>query len=284
MKYIIVAKNIYEGNSTHDVANPLAVTEICSELIITRLYLIDLLKRGEISIDDTVVTADDRMCMYTKIFKNVITYKVFCEIEKTPEDSTIDLLEANLFDKLAIGGLIPYKPFYQNYERDKSEIDNIDWADLSEYKVDMPFVCLVIRKRGAWPEKNMRDNFWIELIKKFKSANTQVFIFGKETESFADGESVQYVKDYRDWCSIVRHNNCKHIASTMTGGVYPCLIFGNSGAEMTLIDNIRLMSNILNSENPSFYHECINFSKIKIEFINEIPTIEDFYGKISKNL
>ena len=285
MKYIIVAKNVYEGNSLSDIANPLAVTEIATELVITRLMLIDLLQQSLISVDDCVVTIPERKCLYTKIFNNVID---FSELSNsiTPEDTVIDLLENGIFDQMAAGTvdsrIIPYKPFYRNWDRDKELLSNVDWSDMNGYELDKPFVALVIRKRAAWAEKNMTDEFWTELINKLKENNKKIFVFGKETQVWADGLNVEYVKNYQDWCTLVKHENCKSVVSTMTGGVYPCLTFGSPDIKMTIIDNTNLMAQ--HRGDPSFYDSCINFSKIEIEFINEIPTIEELYGRIEKSL
>lgn len=282
-KYIIVAKDVYAGTSGSDTPNPLEVTEICSELIITRLYLIDLIKTGKITLDDTVVTVGERTCLYTNMFKNVMTFKEFSSIKINNVDNiAIDLLNTRNYSWLAAFGGIKYKPFYKNYERDKVEIMNVDLSNLKEYTTNKPFVALVIRKRGAWPEKNLPEEYWVELIQKLKNAGIQVFIFGKETESFTDGSLVQYVKNYQDWCSLVKNPNCKHIVSTMTGGVYPALIFGAPQMHMTLVDNLNLMA--LHGGDPSFYDDCINFAKVKIEFINEVPNIEKLYARILKNL
>lgn len=282
MKYIIVAKDVYGGTSRSDKANPLEVTEICSELIITRLYLIDLLKTGKITLDDTIVTIDDRMCLYTNIFKNVTTFREFSSVKINNKKNVIDLLIKKKYHWLAVGGGIPYKPFYQNYERDKEEIMNVNFSNLKEYNIDKSFVALVIRKRGAWPEKNLPDEYWAELIHKLKTNGIQVFVFGKETESFTDGHRIQYVKNYRDWCSLVKNSNCKHIVSTMTGGVYPALIFGAPKMQMTIIDNTNLMT--LHAGDPSFYDSCVNFAKVEIEFINKIPKTEELCTRISKSL
>ena len=69
MKYIICAKERYKGDSLSDVRNPLKVTEIATELIITRLYCIMLLKQGTIDKNDTIVTALERKCLYENIFQ-----------------------------------------------------------------------------------------------------------------------------------------------------------------------------------------------------------------------
>ena len=282
MNYIITAKNVYAGNSIDDVANPLLVTEIATELIITRLYLIMMLQEKKINKNDCIVTVDERKCLYTNIFENVISYKDF--IKK--DVKCIDLLQSNMFDMMSAGPvkerIIPYLPFYQNWERDKDIIKNIELSSMGGYDLSKPFICLVIRKRKAWTEKNMTDKFWIDLINKLKENNIKTFVFGKDTESFCDFENTIYVKNYQDWCTLVTNKNCKHVTSTMTGGVYPCLIFGDSNIKMSLIDNTHLMAN--HSWDPSFYHDCINFSKIKINFINTVPTTKEIYDTITENL
>jgi hypothetical protein len=105
-------------------------------------------------------------------------------------------------------------------------------------------------------------------------------VFGKEADYFCLTENTTFIDNFRDWCSIVTDPNCTHVASTMTGAVYPLLIFGNPEAKMTIVDNLGLMS--LHGNDPSFYNPCINFSQIEIEFINKIPTPEEFYGAITK--
>ena len=283
MKYIITAKDMFRGDSTSDSHDPLSITEIATELVITRLYLIMLLQEGKINKTDCVVTIDERKCLYTKIFDNVISYQEFQKIDQGLIE-TIDLLDGELFLQMASGPknkrLIPYTPFYQNWKRDKDLITNVDWSDLEEYDLTSPFICLVIRKRAAWAEKNMTDEFWSNLIEKLKTNNIKTFVFGKETEKWCENENITYIKNYRDWCSIVKNKNCKNVMSTMTGGVYPCLIFGHENINMTIIDNTKLMEK--HGGDPSFYDDCINFSKAKFEFIKHIPTTEEIYENITK--
>jgi hypothetical protein len=282
MNYIITAKDVYAGNSIEDAANPLIVTEIATELIITRLYLIMMLQEGIINKNDCIVTIDERKCLYTKIFKNVISYQDF--IKKN--EKCIDLLHPDIFNKMSSGPvnqrIIPYLPFYQNWERDKHIIKDIEFSSMCDYDLSQSFICLVIRKRSAWTEKNMTNEFWTDLVNKLKKNNIKTFVFGKETENFCDSKTIIHVKNYQDWCTLITNKNCKHVTSTMTGGVYPCLIFGNSNIKMSIIDNTHLMNRY--SYDPSFYNDCINFSKIKINYINYIPTTEEIYDTITENL
>lgn len=262
MKYIICAKEVYEGTSTSDVANPTMVTEIATELIITRLYCIDLLKQGKISKHDTIVTGRDRKCLYEGLFDNVISWKEF-----KGEGEIIDLLEPNLFRRLSGGivdlRLIPYKPFYQNWERDKNEILNLKRSSLTEYDLTKPFTCLVIRKRSAWSEKNLSDEYWFDLISRLENP----LVFGRETEIFCQGKA-QYIKSFQDWCSIVGHPNCKEIISTISGGVYPAFIWGNKESTLTIMDTMDLVK--VYGYDPSWYNSCINFSGIKTNIITHL--------------
>lgn len=282
MKYIITAKEMYEGTSKSDFATPLKVTEIATELVITRLACIMLLKDGIISTSDTIVTNSDRKCLYTNVFENVISWKEFVNL-KSKNIETIDLLSSSTFNRLASGPVetrkIPYLPFYQNWERDKEEIINIEKSDLLNYDMSEEFHCLLIRTRGAWPEKNLEKQYWDELISKIKKQKENIFVFGKETNVYAD-ERVQYVESFKDWCSIVSHQNCKTVTSTITGGVYPVFIVGNPNLKLIIVDNLDLVKKY--GYDPSWYNDCINFTGVKKIIIDHKPTTEQLMEIINE--
>jgi hypothetical protein len=284
MKYIIVAKNIFVGDSKSDEANPLKVTEIATELIITRLMTIDMLQTGKICSADCIVTQKERACLYTNIFDNVIDYTEFLKLS-IPKDNVIDLLQNDIFDKMSSGDMekrvIPYKPFYRNFERDKHLLLNFEHGNKEKYDTSDPFVVLVIRTRGAWPEKNMTDGFWKQVIDELKERNIKIFVFGRETECFS-GDGVSYIENFQDWCTISEDKNCRNVISTASGGVYPCLIFGNKNTVLTIIDNLNIVEE--HKGDPSFYDDCINFSKIKIDFIKKIPAAKDLCEIIKNNI
>jgi len=284
MKYIITSKNVRSGTSVDDAADPFQVTEIATELIITRLYLIHMLNTSIIDIEDTVVCIGDRRCLYTNIFKNVMSFEDYTNSIDIDKKDVIDLLESSKFNSLASGSVdsreLPYLPFYRNWDRDKNHILNVEDSDLSDYDLSSPFLCLVIRKRSAWSEKNMSNDFWNDSISGLENRGIKIFVFGKETEGFCT-EKTNQIKTFRDWCSIVKHVNCKHVASTMTGGVYPLIVFGNSNCKMTIIDNTNLKK--AHGHDPSFYNSCINFSNIEMKFIENIPTIKEFTDELCSN-
>jgi hypothetical protein len=274
MKYIITAKEMAIGVSNDDIASPLKVTEIATELVITRLACLMMLKDNKISKNDTIVTNSDRFCLYENVFDNVVSWKEFCSMD-VDKSSVIDLLSHLVFPNLHLKNnknqKIPYLPFYKHWERDKEEITNINFGDLSSYDLDHEFVALVIRTRAAWPEKNLPEDYWKNLIKKLSDRGKKVLVFGKETDVYAN-ENTQHVSTFKDWCGIVNHPNCESVISTITGGVYPVFVCGNPKLKLIIIDNLDLVK--IYGNDPSWYNECINFTKIQKIILNFKPSAE----------
>tara|TARA_R110000851_G_scaffold116894_4_gene243364 strand:- start:340 stop:1194 length:855 start_codon:yes stop_codon:yes gene_type:complete len=284
MRYIICAKEEFSGDSTSDFADPKVVTEIATELIYTRLYCIMKLKEGVISKNDTVVTASDRLCLYDKIFDNVISWGDFKKLNVAVEYK-LDLLEPSIHNSIATtppsNSVLPFLPFYRNWERDKNEITNISLSPLDRYDTSKEFVCLLIRLRGAWPEKNLSKDYWVNLIRDFESKGIKVFVFGKETESYAT-EKTQNIPTFQEWCSIINHENCKAVISTVSGGVYPVFILGSPEMRLIIIDNLNLYES--HPWDPTWYNDCINFSKVKKTIITHIPTIDQLLEVFNNDL
>lgn len=283
-KYIICAKEMYSGTSTNDAASALQVTEIATELVITRLYCLMMLNDGTISKTDTIVTASERKCLYENIFDNVIDWNTYTTLN-TSGNKIIDLLSRDIFNSLSSGQvkdrLIPYLPFYQNWDRDKNNIQDIHFSSLKEYDVSDKFICLLIRTRSAWPEKNLSKEYWKKLIKVLEDQNIKVFVFGKETEEYAT-EKTEYVKNFRDWCSIVNNSNCKQIISTITGGVYPAFICGTDKINLVIIDNLDLVKKY--GYDPSWYNDCINFTNVNKNIINYLPSTNELVDIIKNKV
>jgi hypothetical protein len=287
-KVIIVSKNEAEGTSKSDVRNPLFVTEIATELVITRLFLFCLLSDSKINVNDVIVTVPERTCLYTKIFSNVITWNEFKQnFSNYKNHQIIDLLEQNTFEALSGGEvqnrILPYYPFYRNWERDKYLIQNVDYSDIQKYNIEDNFVSLVIRTRSSWDEKNLPKKYWDDLIDEFHKNKIKVFVFGKETEIYENEHSnVKHVINFQDWCGIVNNSKCRSVISTITGGVYPSLIFGHDKITLTIIDNLDLVK--VYGYDPSWYNDCINFSKLKKRIITKIPDIHNLVKDVILDL
>ncbi len=283
--YIIVSKDEFAGTFDSDVANPLLVTEIATELVITRLYLIDQLNAGRLRDDCIIVCAEERRFLYTNLFENVVTYQKFKKLN-IPKKNIIDLLGVRFFERLAGGKvknrLIPYLPFYRNWDRDKFAIRNIEEVNMDHLDLSKPFVVLVIRMRGAWPDKNLPEEFWRALISLMSDSKVPVLVFGKGAEIYCNGTNVTYISTLQEWCLVAQSPNLRHVGSTMTGGVYPVMTFGNANTKVTLIDNLNLMK--IHSGDPSFYDSCVNFSGCTIKYLQVIPTVQEWFDVLTENL
>ena len=301
MKYIIVAKDEHAGTSKDDVLSPHLVTEIATELIITRLALFDMLQLGKISISDTIVTRNERKCLYTNVFSNVISWQKFNSLSLDTTDQCIDLVQPDEFYKLAVGENIsartkdelythinlPYFPFYKNFDRDKKYITNFSRSSLENYNTSYPFVAINIRRRGAWADqKNLSDRFWQKLNQRLYKSNINAFVFGFETKQFTK-DHIQYVENFQDWCTLLEHKNCRHIVSTPSGAVYPAMLFGTGTPQITIIDLKDCIAEHTND--PSFYGDCVNFTNVKFDIIESQSIIDNqlediIYEKLTKKL
>lgn len=272
MKYIITAKYINPHQS--HITDPLQRTEICTEMIMTRLKAIELLNTGVISKNDCIVTRIDRKCLYKNIFDNVIDYFGFTSMVPYPKEiagkEVIDLVaDINTYD-----ATIPYHPFYQRYEQDKEQIHSINICAFSGF-ADRPFIALLIRLTPNHPEKNLSKEYWEKFVNDYCVNNPKhdVFVFGLNNETLdvhqAHLSQVKYLESFHIWCSLLTLDNCKCVISSCTGGVYPIFFCGHPQSRLLIIDNNKYVAQ--HNDSPSFYNPCINFTKAKVKIIEHVP-------------
>ncbi len=275
-KYVITAKGIDDvnsGNFTFDSGTPITQTESATELIINRLAVIDYLNRGIIDEDTIVVTLKERTFLYENIFKSVEIYdsnKIY--------DDCLDLVTDDKLNELS--KTLPYKPFYQNYERDKSNILNINYNDSIINSILPEFIVCIPRLKNSDVRRNLNQLYWIDFINKAKERYDLIVVFGKGNENIT-GENVKYVDTLKDYCSYLHHPNCKNVVSTISGPCHYVQHFGNVNKDtiLTMIDNRNLIKKY--GDDPSYFHPCINFTNVKINFINELIETEKLIEKIT---
>jgi hypothetical protein len=276
-KYVITAKGIDDvnsGNYTFDTGTPITQTEAATELIINRLGVIDYLNRGIIDEDTIVVTLKERTFLYENIFKSVEVYdssKIY--------ENCLDLVTGGKLVELC--KTLPYKPFYQNYERDKNNILNINYNE-SIIKSDLPeFIICIPRLKNSDLRRNLNQSYWIDFIDKVKEKYDLVIVFGKGNENIT-GKNVKYVDTLKDYCSYLHHPNCKNVVSTISGVCQYVQFFGNVNKDtiLTMIDNNNLIK--IYGDDPSYFHPCINFTNVKINYINEVIETEKLVEKLTQ--
>lgn len=276
MKYIITAKgldDVNSGNGNYAGGTPIKQTESATELIINRLAVICYLKEGKIDLDTTIVTLSDRVFLYENLFKNIEIY----DPNKDYEDC-IDLVTESMLMQLCKS--IPYKPFYQNFERDKEEIFNIGYND-AILKQDLPdFMICIPRLKNSDTRRNLDQQYWKDFLQSAKSKYKKIFVFGKGNENL-DDEQIIYVDSFRDYCSYLRHPNCIDIVSTISGPCHYAQFFSNtkSRTKLTMIDNLDLIGK--HGGDPSYFHPCLNFSKIEIKFIKSLVSPDELLNLLN---
>lgn len=269
MKYVITAKNIFDPKINH-ITNPLERTEICTEMVMTRLEAIRLLNEGIISKNDTIVTRIDRKCLYENLFDNVIDYQDFLKLTINAEnDDVIDLV----YDIDVYEATLPYKPFYQRFEKDRNEIFNIN---LHEFNTKRPFICILNRQMMNHYEKNIPNDYFVEFIHEIEN-NTEfdIYVFGEKLKGNRSGNLVNMytVSDFKTWCSLINNQLCKSVVSSCSGGVYPVFFCGHDNSKLIIIDQNRYTEK--HSDSVSFYNECINFKKVEKKIYFEIPEVKE---------
>lgn len=274
---IICAKgtaDVNAGNNTWSRGTPMTQTEAATELIINRLQVIDLLQRGKISSDSTIVTLPERKFLYENIFENVEVW------DDQSKQTGIDLVK----DIAKTARSLPYKPFYKHYERDKHLIHDIKYND-EILNTDLPKFAIVIpRLKKSDIRRNLDQAYWAEAINKARELNSyeKIFVFGKGNENLDDGEKVFYIDTLQDFCSYIHHESCHHVISTISGPCHYVQQFGNVNKQtkMTMIDHMNLIPDG-GHDDPSYFHPCINFTEVQIEWIkwNPLPSPKEL-GKM----
>ena len=262
-KYIICAKGTYDvnaGNASYSTGTPISQTEAATELIINRLAVIDMLQQGKISKSDCIVTLPERKFLYQNLFDN---------IEVWNGQTGIDIVNGKYWDRL------PYKPFYVNYERDKELIFNISYNDDILNSDIGNFLICIPRLKNSDTRRNLPQEEWKDFINYVKKNFDKVIVFGKGNVNLANGDDILYVDTLQDYCSYLHHKNCKHVVSTISGPCHYVQQFGNVDGNciLTMIDNHGLIKAYGND--PSYFHPCINFTNVQINYVNDIKSLKE---------
>lgn len=266
MKYIITAKCVRDGND--HVTDPLRRTEICTEMIITRLKLIELLNTGLVSRGDCIVTRVDRSCLYENLFDKVIDWQEFVKKANSIDANDVVDLVADIYN---LDMMMPFHPFYERFHQDYNEIFNIKLSEFNK-GISTPYICLLVRKTPNHKEKNLTDEFWLDFIYEFLALTfykIKIFVFGQNADQIQPHKNVIFIDKFQDWCTILSYDACKCIVSTTSGGVYPVFFTGHEKSKLFIIDNNRLIEK--HGDSPSFYNPCINFRGVKIEKVQQVP-------------
>lgn len=265
MKNIIVGKNTSKGTVENDSADLQKYFELGWELMTTRLKLILMLNKKEISKSDVVVTSRDRMFMYENLFDKVVD----CNNYK-PTGKKIDLV-ANCMN------IVKDQQMYKDIWKYKKDVLNINY---SNFDCNEKFIGLLIRKRSHCPERNVGDDYYVKLLQELKAAKIKTFVFGMGSDRFCDNKNSVYVNKLRDWATLMHHKNCLCI----TGGASGALMVGQicCNNKILLIDQTKIMKRpeLASRKHPLFAGRCVHFSDVPIKFYFDLPKLKEIQQDI----
>lgn len=237
MKYIILSKSIAQGRSGNDSGDLNKYFELGWESVGSRFDFISLYNQGLVDEKNvTAVTIEDRMFLYSKFFKNVISYDEFLSIKLTEEDTVEDWPETchtTMKFQDQKNFINPQTKRYYRYHEDKNLIFNGFDLD-GTIKPDYPFVTMCIRHRDHGYDRNSNINFYQHLVNELKEKYS-IFVVGKGNEQFCEKNSITYVERLKDYVSLIKNPNCRALIAQSTGTAL--LAFTCADTDIYLIDH-----------------------------------------------
>jgi hypothetical protein len=268
MKYIITGKNISKGVIGDDSGSFEIYTELGWEVMVNRLRLIDLLQNKKVSKDDIIVTCQDRIFLYSKIFKNVIDFNSFKKLN-IDNENILDLTK----DMEAYIRTMIWTPQYNFLKRDLDIILEIDTNFCCDLDIKKPFVCILARFRSWCSDRNTNVEYLNNLIAFLKEQKIDVFVLGMQAKEILNNEFPIYI-NLQEFCFLMQHPLCRFVYGKMSGPMHLAKFCCKS---ILIIDDDHGFRKQLDLENhPLFFGLSSNFTGIPIIFYSSPPQIIDF--------
>jgi len=244
MHYIILGKSLKKGVSGNDSSSLHVYFELGWEVVGSRFDFIKLIKTHSYHQlrDYTVVTSEDRVFFYSKLFHNVISYDEFKKLNITNIDTVDDWTlkhSSNQFSFNSTSTFVDKNGKYVRHDEDYEELFN--GFDLSKSTIEKPdkYIVLSLRSRDHNNYKNFVNdvNFYKNLVNKIKSQITEnIFVVGYGTESFCLENKCTYIEKLVDFVSLIKDKErCISNISQTTGTVALSILC--SEVPIHLLDN-----------------------------------------------
>jgi hypothetical protein len=226
VKYFITSCNKKAGIPNNDSGDLTEYFELGWEFMMSRLYLIKLLKENKFDSDtDIVVTNSSREFLYSKFCKNVISYETFCKV-KTNSDEIINLVhDINEDRHKKFCNELSLNIWYWNknkcsFQYSKEELPEIVSFDLLNnkdiIKNENNYICIVVRKRDWCNKRGYTDEQLQKCIDYAKNKNLTVYIMGKECDTYTN-TNVYHVS-LQEMATLINDKNCKAFITPLSGG------------------------------------------------------------------
>lgn len=266
MKYIISGRHESKGVIGDDSADLGKYYELGWECVVSNIEIKNLLEKGLINKDDTIVTREDRKFIYSSVFKNVMDWDDFKKLN-IPQEQCLNI---DYFGSLTS----------TNYsEVNKELICNFDLiTDVEKkYNINSDFICYCVRLRDHCDYRNSSVKDAEKTIKKIQSEfNVKVFVVGQNTEFLCDNENIIHV-GLREFASLMSSKHCKCCISKLSGIIHLANFCAHEDL-VNLIYDPSMDRSKAGENHPLFMGNNINYKNTTNIFIgqmeNENLTVE----------
>lgn len=193
------------------------------EIHITRIIVLDMLLQNKINEDDIIVTFDDRKFLYNQIFKNIINYKNYLELNKDNfiiipiviynghyVRKVINIKEFNI-----INYTIPDTFYTEEFKKLCGKIDFLNLYDNLDYNF-INNLFIVIHHRF-----NQNIDKLLNILYIIKKINIKIIIFNHQILQLKDkinDNNIIYIDNLQVYASLLNNINCKLFISEWSGG------------------------------------------------------------------
>lgn len=261
---IITGKESAAGTKSNDSGNLNQYFELGWEAIITHLTVKYWWLTGICNRWDMIVTCNDRRFMYTKWWDNdVLSWREFITRRITGKfiyDGPIIDLPANIQSFPSVEQIKEIKSYLDDDDRNKIKDSFV--KSLPRNFRDGDFACMVIRKRAHCPDRDLPEDYLLELIAEAKRRYPHIYVMGKDVESYCT-DNMSHVT-LQEFATLINHHGCKRVVGPLSGGMALNCVFGNAPA--TFIDAANERHNYF-GDHPLMFAECVNIAGIHLNHI-----------------
>jgi len=277
MKYMILGKDDLKGTHGSDSSKDADINkywELGWETVGSRIDFISFYNQELWDQERmTAVAIEDRMFMYTKMCKNVISYSDFKKLNVPKEDIIFDIPANHMKCRFTTKAFL--KPGTSDYYRKEEDRELI----FNEFDLDQTispekeFVTMCIRRRDWCANRNSSIPFFQRLVDSIKDHHP-IYVAGKGNEEFCEQNGINFIEKLKDYVSLIKNKKCLSLVTQSTGLALLALTCAET--DVHLIDHSKCSD--LYGNHAISGGKCIQF--LKGEIYPYFDLSEDTYNTI----
>lgn len=260
---IITGKDSVPGTKDNDSPHLNEYFELGWEVVLTHLITKFWTLKGRISRKDTIVTCPYREFLYSTCFDKVITWNNLKLTGWPLLDGPIIDFPATIQNTNWIQQVSHIKSCLTPEERKwitESFMPDYSATRTKDRDPGGSYACMLIRKRAHCAERDLPEDYLLELIEQAKKRYNHIYVLGKNVEHYCTDNMTHVV--LQQFTTLVNHPNCQRVFGPLSGGMAVNCLFGK--APTTFIDAWGERDK---PDHPLMFGECVNLAGIHMNHI-----------------